>query len=88
MREGAVLVNTARGGVVDEGALVAALREGRLAGAALDVFCSEPVDAESGARFSDVPNLILTPHIAGITEESNTRVSSLTARNVKQALEP
>jgi len=83
----AVLVNTARGGVVDEKAVVEALRRGRLAGAALDVFDAEPLDAATGQRFRGVPNLILTPHIAGITVESNRRVSSLTARNVREALE-
>ncbi len=69
MRRGAVLINTSRGGIVDEDAVVAALHGGRLGGAALDVFASEPVGAEAGARFVGVPNLILTPHIAGITEE-------------------
>ena len=86
MPDGAVLVNTARGGIVDEEALIDALRSGRLGGAALDVFAAEPVDEESGARFAGVPNLILTPHIAGITEESNTRVSRVTAENVARAL--
>jgi (S)-sulfolactate dehydrogenase len=83
----AVLVNTARGGVVDEDAVVDALRAGRLGGAALDVFESEPVDGVTGTRFKDVPNLLLTPHIAGITLESNARVSDVTARNVREVLE-
>ena len=83
----AIIINAARGGVLDEQALVDALRSGRLGGAALDVFESEPVDAATGAAFADVPNLILTPHIAGITEESNVRVSEVTARNVLEALE-
>lgn len=87
MKPGAVLVNTSRGGIVDEAALVRALREGRLGGAALDVFAREPLDADVGAMFRDVPNLILTPHVAGITLESNRRVSELTARNVLEALE-
>ncbi|HSF85873.1 MAG TPA: NAD(P)-dependent oxidoreductase [Acidimicrobiia bacterium] len=84
--EGAVLVNTARGGVVDEGAVVEALRTGALGGAALDVFAEEPLDARTGASFVDVPTLILTPHIAGITEESNRRVSAVTAANVRKRL--
>lgn len=84
---GAVLVNTARGGVVDEDALVDALRSGRLGGAALDVFESEPVDEVTGARFAGVRNLLLTPHIAGITAESNARVSAVTAANVREVLE-
>ena len=82
MQPGACLINAARGGIVDEAALVAALKENRLSGAALDVFESEPVTAETGARFRDVPNLILTPHIAGVTAESNLRVSRLTAETV------
>lgn len=83
---GAVLVNTARGGVVDEDAVVDALRSGRLGGAALDVFESEPVSEAAGSRFAGVPNLLLTPHIAGITVESNARVSDVTAQNVREVL--
>lgn len=84
---GAVVVNTSRGGIMDEAAVIAALRAGRLGGAALDVFAAEPVDAAAGGRFRDVPNLLLTPHIAGITEESNRRVSAVTAAAVRRVLE-
>jgi (S)-sulfolactate dehydrogenase len=80
MRPGAVLINTSRGGIVDERALAAALRSGRLGGAALDVFADEPLPA--GSPLADVPRLILTPHIAGVTVESNRRVSSLIAERV------
>ncbi len=86
MPDGAVLVNTARGGVVDEAAVADALRAGRLGGAALDVFETEPLDAEAGARLAGVPNLLLTPHIAGITRESNLAVSMVTAANVREVL--
>ena len=86
MKQGAVLVNTARGGIVDEDALVESLRAGHLAGAALDVFESEPVSAASGARFAGIGNLVLTPHIAGVTQESNVRVSAVTADNVRRVL--
>ncbi|MFV3075905.1 hydroxyacid dehydrogenase [Niveispirillum fermenti] len=87
MKKDAILINAARGGVVDEPALCAALRAGGLGGAALDVFATEPVTAASGALFRDVPNLILTPHIAGVTDESNARVSEVTARAVLEELE-
>jgi (S)-sulfolactate dehydrogenase len=86
MQPGAILINAARGGVVDEAALVAALEAGRLGGAALDVFETEPLSKASGAMFQGVPNLILTPHIAGVTEESNVRVSLVTAKAVLEVL--
>ncbi len=86
MRQGTILVNAARGGIVDEIAVANALRDGHLGGAALDVFESEPLDANVGSRFEGVPNLLLTPHIAGVTAESNTRVSYVTAVNVVKHL--
>ena len=86
MKPDAVLVNAARGGVMDEEALVDALKNGRLGGAAIDVFAEEPL--RGGAKlFADTPNLILTPHIAGNTVESNGRVSGLVAERVIAALE-
>jgi len=86
MRAGAILINTARGGVVEEAVVIEALRGGQLGGAALDVFESEPLDTSGGAVFEGVPNLLLTPHIAGITEEANQRVSRVTAENVLKYL--
>ncbi|WP_336492085.1 NAD(P)-dependent oxidoreductase [Methylobacterium nigriterrae] len=86
MPAGAVLINAARGGIVDEAAVAAALKAGHLGGAALDVFAREPLGAEDGAAFRDVPNLILTPHIAGVTRESNVRVSRVTADAVRRHL--
>ena len=86
MKPRAVLINAARGGVVDEGAVATALKSEHLAGAALDVFVEEPLSPQAASVFADVPNLILTPHIAGVTEESNTRVSWVTVENVKKAL--
>jgi (S)-sulfolactate dehydrogenase len=84
MKRGAVLVNTARGGIVDEAAVAAALRSGALGGAALDVFDAEPLPA--APHFADCPNLILTPHLAGVTAEANERVSFLIAERVLEAL--
>lgn len=84
MKKGAVLVNTARGGIVEEPALAHALRTGALAGAALDVYEHEPLEA--GSVLADCPNLLLTPHIAGVTQESNVRVSALIAQRVAQIL--
>jgi len=84
--KGAILINAARGGVADEAAVAEALKEGHLGGAALDVFDREPLPAEAGAVFAGCPNLILTPHIAGVTVESNVRVSQMIARAVAGAL--
>jgi len=84
MKPGAIIINAARGGVVDESALANSLRSEQLGGAMLDVFEDEPLAA--GSSLVDIPNLILTPHIAGVTRESNVRVSSLTARNIRAAL--
>ncbi|MBN9122560.1 MAG: phosphoglycerate dehydrogenase [Planctomycetes bacterium] len=68
LKPGAVLVNTSRGGLVCEADLVAALREGKLAGAALDVFEEEPTPADNPLRF--LPNVVLTPHSAGVDVRS------------------
>jgi (S)-sulfolactate dehydrogenase len=80
----AVVINTSRGGVIDESALADALKQKQLGGAALDVFADEPLKA--GSPLADAPNLILTPHIAGLTVQSNERVSTLVAARVTQTL--
>jgi len=84
MKAGACLINTSRGGIVDEAALAAALRSGALGGAALDVLAQEPLPA--GSPLAGCPHLILTPHIAGVTRESNVRVSTLIGEKVAAAL--
>lgn len=72
MKPSAFLINVARGGVVDEAALVAALQAGTIAGAALDVFAQEPLPAGSPLR--ELDNVILTPHVAGATVETRMRM--------------
>ncbi len=87
MKLNAVLINTARGGIVDEQALADALRDNRLGGAALDVFETEPPEQTRARNFAGLSNVILTPHIAGLTQEANSRVSELTVDNVLNVLE-
>ena len=86
MKPGAILVNSARGGIANEAACAAALRSGHLGGAALDTLATEPVTPETGALFDGIENLILTPHIAGVTEESNRRIAEVAAENVRRVL--
>ncbi len=84
MKQGALLVNAARGGVVDEQALLQALNEGHLGGAALDVFAEEPLPAEHPLRTA--PNIILTPHLGASTVEAQKNVAREIAEGVKGAL--
>ncbi len=86
MKPGAILINAARGGVLDEAAVADALRAGQLGGAALDVFAEEPLTAARGQVFAGCPNLLLTPHIAGVTVEANTRVSRMVAEKIRDHL--
>ena len=84
MRRGALLVNTARGGLVDEAALARALGDGHLGGAALDVRPVEPPGADDPIK--GAPRLLLTPHVAGVTRQSNARASWHVAQEVLRAL--
>lgn len=86
MKQGALLINTARGGIINEADLVAALKSGQIGGAALDVFADEPLSKQHAAMFADAPNLIMTPHISGVTEESNAAISTITVANVLREL--
>lgn len=82
MKQGAMVINAARGGVIDEDALAISIRAGHLGGAALDVFEVEPLTEAAGAKFEGLNNVILTAHIAGVTEQSNVRVSHLIADKI------
>ncbi|MFZ1907817.1 MAG: hydroxyacid dehydrogenase [Burkholderiales bacterium] len=85
MKPGAVVVNCARGGIVDEAALYEALTTGRLRGAGLDVFESEPSPADN--PLFRLKNVIVSPHIAGVTVESTIRMSVQTAQNVLDGID-
>ncbi|MFK3650737.1 phosphoglycerate dehydrogenase [Lysobacter enzymogenes] len=80
MKKGAYLVNAARGGLVDEAALLALIEEGHIAGAALDTFVTEPLPADSPLRAN--PKLILTPHLGASTSEAQQAVSTILARQI------
>ncbi len=85
MRPGVVLINTARGALIDDEALVAALQTGRVAAASLDVFHPEPL--ADGHPFRDVPNLVLTPHVGVATPEANDALLADVAANLRAWLD-
>ena len=85
MKKGAIIVNAARGALIDDAALIEALKSGQLGGAALDVFEPEPLPADSPLR--KAPNIILTPHLGASTKEAQTRVATEIAEAVRDALQ-
>ncbi|HVX78130.1 MAG TPA: hydroxyacid dehydrogenase [Bradyrhizobium sp.] len=85
MKPTAYLINTARGGIVEEAALYDALKSGKLSGAGLDVFEQEPPPL--GHSLFELPNVIIAPHVAGVTREAVERMSEQTARNILSVLD-
>lgn len=85
MRPGTFVLNVARGGIVDEGALVEALRSGHLAGAGVDVYATEPITADN--PLLSAPNVVLTPHLGASTAEAQDRVGLEMAEQLLQALD-
>ena len=85
MKKGAVLINSARGGVVDEAALAAALQSGRVGAAGVDVFDEEP--PSHGSPLFACDNAVLSPHIAGLTEECGERMAIASIRNALDYLD-
>lgn len=84
MRPDAILLNTARGGLIDEAALARALAEGRIAGAGLDSFSREPLAVDH--PFLTEPRVLLTPHVGGVTTAANTRVGVMAAQGIVDVL--
>jgi phosphoglycerate dehydrogenase-like enzyme len=85
MKPGCVLVNVGRGGVVDEEALIESLENRRIAGAALDVFATEPLPPES--PLWDLPNVLISPHTAALAESENERIVELFQKNLRLYLQ-
>jgi glycerate dehydrogenase len=85
MKDGAMLINTSRGPLINEADLAAALRSGKLAGAAVDVVSSEPIRTDN--PLLSAPNIIITPHIAWAPKESRGRLMDIAARNIKSFLD-
>ena len=77
-----VIINTSRGGIIDENSLAKMLKENKIGGAALDVFNKEPINKVNAKKFEGLDNIILTPHIGGVTKESNERVSKMIAKKI------
>lgn len=87
MKPGAVVINVARGEVIDEQALVEALREGRLGGAALDVFGAEPIAGDNPLLAMAGDRVILSPHVAGVTQEAQGRIINMTIANIVKVMQ-
>ena len=82
IKNSSVIINTSRGGIIDENSLAKLLKENKIGGAALDVFNKEPINKVNAKKFEGLDNIILTPHIGGVTKESNERVSKMIEKKI------
>ena len=82
IKNSSVIINTSRGGIINENSLAKLLKENKIGGAALDVFNKEPINKVNAKKFEGLDNIILTPHIGGVTKESNERVSKMIAKKI------
>jgi D-3-phosphoglycerate dehydrogenase len=85
MKKSAIFINTSRGPVVEEAALIKALQDREIAGAGVDVFIKEPIGADNPMR--KMENVVLSPHVAGYTAESLRRIAEQTIKNCLDALQ-
>lgn len=84
MKDGAILINTARGAIIDEAAVASALKSGKLKGVAVDVVCVEPMDVNN--PLLNAPNCIITPHMAWAAIETRQRILDITVQNIENFL--
>lgn len=86
MKSGTMIINVARGEIVDEEALAEALEKGKIAGASIDVLSEEPINPENPLLKVNRDNLIMSPHVAGVSEESKKRIINMTILNLAKAI--
>lgn len=87
MKPGAVIINVARGEVIDEAALAEALRDGKLGGASLDVFSAEPITHANPLLALSGDKIILSPHVAGVSQEAQGRIITMTIANIVKVMQ-
>ena len=85
LKKGAYLINLSRGSIVDEGAMIAALRSGQLGGAALDVYTQEPLPKDS--PLWDLSNVLISPHAASISDRENRRITKVFCDNLHRNMD-
>jgi D-3-phosphoglycerate dehydrogenase len=86
MKQGAYLINVARAELVDEKALAEAIKKGKIAGAGIDVFSEEPVSMNNPLLGVESEKLLLSPHVAGVTDEASMRIINMATANIARVL--